>query len=166
MSKLVKIILNRRSVREFTPKPISDCDLKKILECGRNAPSWHNTQPWHFLVVRDREKLMKIGGVGEWNSYIQDCGAAVFGLGDEKNYPDTYLIDVSIALENMCLAAESLGIKTCWTGSMDMRLVRKLCNIPDDLAFVCCLVLGYPFKKKTLNEVVHHEEFSEVKQEC
>jgi nitroreductase len=60
----MKAILDRRSVREFTPEPVSDEDLDKILEAARQAPSGENAQPWRFIIVKDEALRKKMGAIG------------------------------------------------------------------------------------------------------
>jgi nitroreductase len=59
----MKVIQDRRSVREWTDEPISEEDLQMILEAGRLAPSGENAQPWRFIVVRDAETRQKMGSL-------------------------------------------------------------------------------------------------------
>jgi nitroreductase len=59
----LKAILDRRSIREFTPEPVSDEDLDKILETGRQAPSGENAQPWRFIIVKDEAMRRKMGAI-------------------------------------------------------------------------------------------------------
>jgi nitroreductase len=59
----MKVIQDRRSIREFTPDPVSDRDLDMILEAARQAPSGENAQPWRFIVVKDGSMRKKMGAV-------------------------------------------------------------------------------------------------------
>jgi nitroreductase len=59
----MKIIQDRRSIREWTDEPVSEEDLAMILEAGRQAPSGENAQPWRFIVVRDAETRKKLGAL-------------------------------------------------------------------------------------------------------
>ena len=59
----LKVIQDRRSIREWTEEPISDQDLAMILEAGRLAPSGENAQPWRFIVVKDAEMRKKLGAL-------------------------------------------------------------------------------------------------------
>ncbi len=58
-----KILLDRRSIRDYTPEPVSDADLDLILEMGRQAPSGEDAQPWRFIIVRDAEARKKLGAI-------------------------------------------------------------------------------------------------------
>ena len=59
----MKVIQDRRSIREWTAEPISEEDLAMILEAGRQAPSGENAQPWRFIIVRDAETRKKLGAL-------------------------------------------------------------------------------------------------------
>jgi len=59
----MKVIEDRRSIREWTDEPISEQDLAMILEAGRQAPSGENAQPWRFIIVRDAETRKKLGAL-------------------------------------------------------------------------------------------------------
>lgn len=58
-----KILLDRRSIREYTPEPVADADLDLILEMGRQAPSGEDAQPWRFIIVKDAEARKKLGAI-------------------------------------------------------------------------------------------------------
>lgn len=59
----MKVIQDRRSIRDYTGEPVSDHDLDLILEAARQAPSGENAQPWRFIVVRDAETRRKLGAL-------------------------------------------------------------------------------------------------------
>jgi nitroreductase len=59
----IKVINDRRSIREFTPEPVSDQDLDIILEAARQAPSGENAQPWRFIIVKDEATRKKMGAL-------------------------------------------------------------------------------------------------------
>jgi nitroreductase len=59
----MKVIQDRRSIREWTEEPVSEQDLAMILEAGRQAPSGENAQPWRFIIVRDAETRKKLGAL-------------------------------------------------------------------------------------------------------
>lgn len=58
---IMKVIQDRRSIREYSPEPVSDEDLDLILEAARQAPSGENAQPWRFIVIKDEETRQKLG---------------------------------------------------------------------------------------------------------
>ena len=142
----------RKSVRAYDQKDIPEDVLGRILEAGRISPSASNTQPWHFIVVRDAAKR-KILSRHRWTKFLTESPVVIVGCGDKKD-ADWYVIDVSIALQTMVLAATSEGIGTCWIGDFDEDEVRGLCKIPEDFGVVCLLALGYPREKLDISRAV------------
>lgn len=139
-------ILTRRSIRKYKNKDIPEDILFKILEAGRLAPSAKNKQPWHFIVVKDLELKKKLS-TGRWNTFIKDSPVCIVGCGDTKISPKWYTIDVTIALQNMVLAASCLGIGSCWIGDFKEDEVKELLKIPKHLRVVALITLGYPDEK-------------------
>ncbi|HDN01584.1 MAG TPA: nitroreductase [Candidatus Bathyarchaeota archaeon] len=146
----------RRSVRAYLPDPIPEDKLLKILEAGRLAPSATNVQPWHFIVVTDKERKRQIAKTGRWARFIKDAAAVIVGCGDPEASPKWYMVDVAIAMQNMVLAATGLGIGTCWIGSFDEEKVKELLKIPPRLKIVALLSMGYPRKKIDLTAAALH----------
>lgn len=74
-------IMKRTSIRRWHPKPVEKAKIEKVLEAGRRAPSWGNTQPWRFIVVQDKARIAEIakaaGGQPHLNApvLIVCCGA-------------------------------------------------------------------------------------------
>jgi len=160
--ELLQVIYRRRSIRSFQRKPIPKDVLNAILEAGRLAPSAHNRQPWHFIVVTKPELKRKLI-FSSWNSFMEDAGAIIVGCGyaGEK----WAVVDVAIALENMVIAAEALGLGSCWIGYFTESEVKKALKIPENLKVVAMIAIGYPAEKpepppkKSLEEIVHYETF-------
>jgi len=165
MNEFIKLIKDRRSVRKYLNKPIDKKVLEEIVDCGRLAPSAKNIQPWHFLVVTDREKLAEIAKQVEWGHFIKDSAACMVVCGDRgvKRFKE----DCCLAAENMILAAKSLGIGSCYVAALgkDIGGVRELLEIPENLEIVCFLPLGYFEKnpelhdKKDLKDLIKWESF-------
>lgn len=163
---LLDIILKRRSIRRYKPKPIPKKVLNNILEAGRRAPSAGNRQPWRFIVVTDQEIKRKLSQ-GTWNWPIRDSAVTIVGYG---YIGDSYArkwstIDVAIALENMVIAAEAQGVGSCWIGDFNEKEVKETLGIPDDYKVVALVSFGYPSEhpslrlKKPLEEIASYNEF-------
>jgi nitroreductase len=166
-------IRRRKSVRAYAPARVEKEKLERILEAARLAPSAENIQPWYFIVVTDPEKRKQIAGGGRFAGFIEDAPVLIVGCGDQRASPKWYSIDVAIAMQNMVIAATSEGLGTCWIGSFDEGLVRKLLKIPENYRVVALLTVGYPrekldltgkvvhllHRKKRLEEIVGFEEY-------
>ncbi|MCX8181908.1 MAG: nitroreductase family protein [Candidatus Methanomethyliaceae archaeon] len=165
-------ITKRRSVRSYLPDPIPKSVMERILEAGRLAPSAMNLQPWHFIVVTDKEKRRALSS-GRFAKFLSEAPVVIVGCGNEKLSPRWYAIDTAIALQNMVIAATSEGLGSCWIGSFDEIEVKELLKIPEGHRVIAMLALGYPREgtdmirkivnvvrpKKRLNEIASAEEF-------
>jgi len=169
--KVFEAVQSRRSVRVYEPTPIPERVLSKILKAGRLAPSANNSQPWHFVVVKDPEKKMALSG-GKYAHFLTKTPVVIVGCGNAELSPRWYTIDVTIALQQMVLTATEENIGTCWIGSFDEEPVRKCLKLPKKYKVVAMLAMGYPKdkvslraaiarpkKRKTLKEITSHEEF-------
>lgn len=142
VNNLMEIIRNRRSIRKFSDREISEEDLNTIIEAGMNAPSGLNLQPWYFVAVKSEEKrkelytvMNEVGDkimdelnerfaahpeiIAETQTFIKTLGKApvvllAFLLKDDYQDPWTATQSVAAAMENSLLAARALGIGSCW----------------------------------------------------
>lgn len=165
-------IQKRHSVRAYESTPVSKEILEKILEAARLAPSAGNIQPWHFVVVTDAEKRVKLAKI-PFAGFLREAPVVIVGCGNHKASPRWFMVDVAIAMQNMVLAATAEGLGTCWVGSFNEEEVKEMLKIPGDYRVVALLALGYPRKKidiqgrllhlvrkrKRLEEIVSFEEF-------
>ena len=140
----LKTIFDRRSIRRYKDQAIPEEDLKQILEAGRQAPSAANRQPWHFVVVGDGAQKMRVAEACNGQTWISDAAYVLVAVGLPKVSEKWYRVDVTIALENMVLAAYSLGYGTCWIGAFDPAKVAAAVNLPKDAVVVACTPLGVP----------------------
>ena len=159
---LFDAIRQRKSVRSYAPTPVSEKVLVRILEAARLAPSADNIQPWHFVVVRDKEKRTRIAGGCKWGKFITESPVVIIGCGNKKASPDWYVVDTSIALEHLVLAATASELGTCWIGDFDSEDLRKMLMLPEEYEIVALIALGYAHDKtvavarptKNLEEIV------------
>ncbi|MBR2264013.1 MAG: nitroreductase family protein [Firmicutes bacterium] len=149
----LQAILTRASVRDFTDQPISDGDLHTILEAGMSGPSCVNARDWSFLVTRDPEILTKMAEAnGRPAEPLKKATLGILVLGDlERAFPrapEYWVVDGSIACQNMILAAKALGIGSVWLGTwpqMD-RVERQqaLFDLPETVVPHSLIAFGYP----------------------
>ena len=164
--KCIEQILSRRSIRKFKNIPISEGILNNILEAGRRSPSATNMQPWHFVVARD-QKAKEACSFGGFNRFTSDASFVVVGLykQSEVMIEKLSLMDVTIALQNMVVAAWVQGVGSCWMGAFDERKLKDTLNLPADSRIVGAVAFGIPDgnpsqpPKKPLNEIVHFDKW-------
>lgn len=162
----IDTILTRRSIRRYEKQDIPKDVLDKILEAGRQAPSAGNKQPWHFIVLSDYDIKEKLSH-GKWNTFVKDSAVTIVGcgyIGDEYGRKWS-TVDISIALQNMVIAAWGLGIGSCWIGDFKEAEVKSLLNIPEDRKVIALVTFGYPAEKiesrqkKPIDEIVSYNKF-------
>ncbi|MGM9522504.1 MAG: nitroreductase family protein [Oscillospiraceae bacterium] len=149
----IETIMKRKSVRDYTGKPISDEDVRTILKAGMSGPTATNARPWSFIVVRDRETLCRMadanGGAAKPLKNAQ-LGILICGDLDRafSKAPEFWIIDGAIAGQNMTLAAEALGIGSVWLGTWpQMEKVEaqtKLFDLPENIIPHSIIAFGYP----------------------
>jgi nitroreductase len=174
-------IRSRRNVRSFTDKPIAEDHLNEILEAGRRAPSSQNWQPWDFIVVTDRDRLVSLSRV--WRGAGSVAGSAatiaivspelpVKGEGEVGGDPrqvGKIFFDLGQAMMSMSLAAAGLGIGSGHSSVGDQDLARELLGFPEDKYCAYLLPLGYPADRpltlirhpdrRPFDEVVHRDRW-------
>ncbi|MGQ9553963.1 MAG: nitroreductase family protein [Anaerolineae bacterium] len=139
-----EVILRRRSVRSYEPKPLDDAVLVEILRAGQQAPSAANRQPWQFVVVRDPERRKALAEACNGQTWLADAGALIVGLGLPAVSERWYRVDVAIAMQNMIIAATSFGLGTCWIGAFNEEKVKQVIGAPDGVSVVAITPVGVP----------------------
>ena len=165
------IVRSRLTVREFTDDPVSDEVVDKLLRAAQWAPSSRNLQPWHFIVVRDKETLRQIGGIASSGRFVADAPMAIVIAMDNADRPD---LDTGRALQQMELVGWEEGLGTCFVGlrvAEQNRQVKELLGIPESMELVTVLPFGYRAddsrgnmgrkNRKPLSDIAHSERFGQ-----
>lgn len=163
-------IRTRRSIRKFSKKTIDEEALNTIMEAGFCAPSSKNKRPWHFILVKEREKLIKIAENDSNHKFISESYCCIVVCGDKNTQGmyDFILEDCSAAVQNMLLAAHGLGIGAVWCGLMKgtnaLKFIIELFELPTKIIPVAMIAFGYPDENKESFErfdvsKVHYEKW-------
>ena len=179
--ELFEAIKNRRSIRKYKSTAVAEKDLESVLDAARWAPSWANTQCARFVVVRDQmiktelmETLSPNNGarpaIAEAPVLIVACaelGKSGYKQGEVRtDKGDWFMFDVALAMQNLVLAAYSLGLGTVHIGLFDAKKAAEILEVPEGFAVVEMTPLGYPDaegkapSRKELSEIVCYEKFS------
>lgn len=141
-------IRRRYSCRSYADRPLEKKQLDMILEAARQAPSAKNLQDWRFVVVSDKATRKKLAVAANGQTFIENAGAIIVACTASDHVMRCGQaigpIDVSIALEHMCLQATELGLATCWIGSFYADKVRAVVGIPEEVQIIELLALGHP----------------------
>ncbi len=150
---IITAIMNRRSIRKFTEQEISDADVTTILKAGMAGPSCVNSRDWSFLVVKDPNTLQKMADAnGQYAQPLRGARLGILLCGDlNRAFPpakDYWIVDGSIAAQNMILAAKGLGIGSVWLGTWPesgrMEKQRQLFSLPEEIIPHSIIAFGYP----------------------
>ena len=153
------------AVRQYKPDPIPDDVLRRILEAGRLSASASNRQPWHFVVVQEKDTLREIAEVVTTGPYVAAAPLAIVVATEKSTWG---LSDASRAVQSMLLTAWADGVGSNWAGGPGiLDGLKPLLGIPDDLDVVAVLPFGYPAvpvgsgrkNRKPLREIAHKERF-------
>jgi nitroreductase len=154
------------AVRSYQDRPIPDEVVRRILEAGRLTGSAANKQPWHFVVVQDREMLRQLGAASPHGPYIAQAPLAIVVVVRRTPYA---VSDASRAIQDMMLAAWEEGVGSNWTGFGELEAVKPLLGIPEELDVLAILPFGYPAERvgqgkkerKPLAEIAHRERWGQ-----
>jgi len=150
-----EIFKKRRSVRHFKNKEVSEEQIHDIVCAAMVSPSGNHVNPWEFIVVRDKEKLSKLGKCGQWQSFIAGCNVAIVIIAKESD-TNMWIEDCSIAGAHIYLECANQGLGSCWAkvrgakteaGEDREEYVREILNIPEEYRVLNVMAIGYPDKQ-------------------
>ena len=167
-------IRTKRAVRAFADRPIEQDRLDRILEAGRRAHSAKNQQRWAFIVVRDRERLAALSGLGRWCGHIAGAAVAVALVTPDPHLPGqplSLMWDLGGAAAQMMVVAWELGIGSCPATVYDTDGAASILGLPPDMRCEYVLSFGYPADptvltappkpggRRPVDEIVHEERW-------
>jgi len=145
---LLEVIRKRYSCRAYQERPIGQEKLDILFEAARLAPSAKNEQDWRFVVVTDKETKREVAETTNRPKVFEKAGVIIAACSNSDHVMRCGQaigpIDIAIALEHIALQATELGLATCWIGSFYAEKVRIILGIPDDIAIIELMTVGYP----------------------
>jgi len=147
-------LFSRRSIRKYTAEPVSDQTIKEVLEAAMSAPSAGNQQPWHVVVINNREVLDRIPEFHPHSLMCREAQIAILVCGDPslEKHVGYWVQDCSAATENLLVAVHALGLGGVWVGvyPREERVAgfRKLLKIPDHVIPFALIPIGHPAEQK------------------
>jgi nitroreductase len=152
--ELYEGLMTRRSIRAYTADKIEYNAVENIIKAGMYAPSAVNCQPWHFMIIDDREIFQKIMDIHPYSSMLKGAQYAILVMGDEKlqHGPGYWVVDCAAVTQNILLAAHSKGIGSVWVGLHPREKrkegIKKLFDLPEHIHPFSIISLGYPDEEK------------------
>lgn len=178
--EFMDIVKQRRSIRRFLDKKISEEVVNQVLTAVQWSPSWANTQCWETVVVQDSEvKAALAETVSPKNPatraitvapvVIALCGklkaSGYYNGVESTKFGDWFMFDLGIACQSLCLAAQVQGLGTVIVGLFDHDNAGQILNVPQGVEVVTLIPMGYSDqspkapKRKALDEFVHYDQF-------
>jgi nitroreductase len=166
----LEAIYNRRSIRKYEAKAVEEDKINKLLHAAMYAPSANNRQPWHFVVVAQREMLDAIKAVHPYAGMLATATLAILVCGDKSIEPtvDYLNTNCSAATQNLLLAAHDLGLGSVWLGvyprEARIESLVSLFKLPAHIVPISLVALGYAAETKEqperfIPERVHYEKW-------
>ena len=137
-------IRTKRAVRQFLDSPLPEEAVQSILNAGRRAQSSKNTQPWHFIAIRDRATLQALSALGTYAGHLAEAALGVAILTPPPEQRFSIMFDAGQSAAYMQLAAWELGIGSCLATIYEPEKARQLLGFPDELHINIALSFGYP----------------------
>ena len=139
---VLDLIRTKRAVREFSPQPVPEEVVREILDAGRLAQGSKNDQPWHFILIRDRETLRQLSTCGRYAGHMAGADFAI-ALVMQPGYE----FDLGQAAAYMQLAAWDRGVASCIASMWEPDRAKTILGIPADKQFNTAISFGYPAKR-------------------
>ncbi len=172
VNQTIETIFKRKTVRDFTDKPVSKETIEELIKAGMAAPTAVNSQPWEFIVVTDKNMMKEFAQSLQFSRMLDTATAAIIVCTDPQKSKDKDLnyavIDATLASENILIAAESVGLGGAWVAIYPKNTVvdymRKTLNIPESIIPLNVIPLGFPVgnekpKNKFNQNVIHYEKW-------
>ena len=157
-------IREKRDSRAYTEEAIPEDKLSRILQAGRMAGSSKNTQPWHFVVLRDAARKAEVAACGQFANHVPSAPLAIAVV----LTPNGGDFDAGRASQNMMLAAWADGITSCPVAMHDRECAAKVLGLPEGHRVAMVIAFGYPASDESLHrgiartpmvELVHQERW-------
>lgn len=144
-----EVVATRYSCRRYRDRPVEEETLLRVLEAARLAPSANNRQETRFVVVRDPETRAALKDAAHGQSFVAEAPVVIAACAetDERVMSSGFradVVDVTIAMEHVALAATAEGLGTCWIGAFDQGAAKLALGVPEGVPVVHLMTLGYP----------------------
>jgi len=147
---ILELVKQRRAVRVYTDKVLKQKDIETILQAGQYAPSPLNSQPWHFTLIHNKNKLKILADKAQHASFFSQAQLLIIvtvdmGVDIDKwlKQHNQHLYSGAAAMQNMWLAAVALDIGCCWV-TLDEAFTKKQISISKEHTIIGGLALGHP----------------------
>jgi nitroreductase len=172
--EVLEAIKGRRSIRAFIGKGVKQKIVEKLIDAARWAPSAGNIQPWEFIIVQKPEIKRRLAEAALDQTFIEEAPVVIAVCAHENRSSEGYGIrgktlyciqDTAAAIQNIHLAAYSLGLGTCWVGAFREEEAREILETPLGVRPIAIIPVGCPAEsppppsRRPLRQIIHYETF-------
>ncbi len=172
MTTFDDLVLQRKSIRAYSSRPVPFEDVQDVINTALESPSAKNLQPWEIIVVEDEERRRRLAEIANGQQFVGDAPIILAPVATEPQRIMTcdipaYAVDLSILVTHMMLRAAEKGLGTCWIGAFDADAAAEELGVPEDRKVFTLLPLGYPAEdpkrrpRKGFADVVHWEQYGQ-----
>lgn len=144
MSHVFETIKSKRAVRNFKEEPLPETLVQQIVEAGRLSESAKNSQPWHFILVQERETLKALSECGAFAGHLAGAALGIALVTKDPFERLTVPFDLGRAAQNMMLTAWSLGVGSVMATIYQPDRAAEILGVPTDYVIPWCISFGYP----------------------
>lgn len=148
------IIISRRSIRLYTQEPVDNSLIERLLGAAMYAPSANNRQPWHFIVIDDKEIMESITQLHPNATMLKQAQRCIIVCADTQLQPAEgyYSQDCAAAIQNILLSAHGAGLGAVWLGIYPrkerMEGIKTLLSLPDNIVPIGGISIGWPHEHR------------------
>ncbi len=166
---VLNTIRQRRTIRHYTDQEVTDDQIDTLLEMAMCAPNRLDQQPWHFIVIRDKDLQTRLADHLGLHPYLETA-PVVIAAGARPERSTTWQMDISAAIENVLIAATAMGLGTAWVGEPDTvlwtaaeEMLHDALHIPVQLGLriPALIAVGYPAEQRPPHG--RHDRFDRTK---
>ncbi len=167
--EVLNTIRKRRTIRRYTDQDLSDEQIDTLLEIAMTAPNRLNRQPWHFIVIRDKDLQKQLADFLGLHPYLEQAPVVIVAAARPK-LSSTWQMDLSAAIENIMIAATAMGLGAAWVGepgsvlwTMAEEMLHDALHIPTELGLriPALIAVGYPAQERPPHG--KHDRFDRTK---
>lgn len=154
----MKAILERRSIRKYKSEKVPMESIIDMLRAAMQAPSAGNAQPWEFIVVDDKDKILEITKIHKYSFMLPQASYAIVvcATPEKEKHKGYWPQDCAAAVENMLVKAQEMGLGAVWLGIYpeEDRVVglRKIFNVDENVVPFAIVSVGYPDEEKKFDD--------------
>lgn len=166
----MSVIFERKSIRRYKDEEVRDEEIKDILKAAMAAPSAGNSQPWDFIVVKNKDTFEKIMSISKYATPLKTAPVAIVVCGDKnkEKFPGYWVQDCSAAVQNILLRTTEIGLGAVWMGIYPeenrVHGLKEILNLPDDVTPLAVISIGHPDEQREAvdrfnDDRIHYESW-------